>query len=69
MSRAQSPRGAPRRDSDEDKIEERPDDLPGDVPSKAIITIKKTNNNRYYWQWRKVKKIKSKYRGPVDPDE
>lgn len=56
--------------SDEDEIEERPDDLPDDVPSKATITIKEINDNRYYyWQWREGDQIKSKYKAPVNPDE
>ncbi|WP_336136307.1 hypothetical protein [Natronomonas amylolytica] len=56
--------------SDEDKTQERPDDLPDDVPSKATITIKEINNNRYYyWQWREGDKIRSQYKGPVSPDE
>ncbi|MFC7079443.1 hypothetical protein [Halorussus caseinilyticus] len=54
---------------EEDKIEERPDDLPDDVPSKATITIKEINGNRYYyWQWRDGDKIRSQYKGPVNPD-
>jgi hypothetical protein len=57
-------------ESDEDEIDERPDDLPKDVPSKATITIKEINDNRYYyWQWREGEKIKSKYKGPVNPEE
>ncbi|WP_049987540.1 hypothetical protein [Halobellus rufus] len=57
-------------DSDENEIEERPDDLPDDVPAKATITIKEINDNRYYyWQWREGKSVKSKYKGPVNPDE
>ena len=56
--------------SDDDEIDERPDDLPEDVPSKAKITIKEINDNRYYyWQWREGDKIKSKYKAPVSPDE
>ena len=55
---------------DEDEIEELPDDLPDDVPSKASITIKEINDNRYYyWQWREGEKVTSKYKGPVDPDK
>ena len=54
----------------EDKIDERPDDFPDEVPSKATITIKEINDNRYYyWQWREGDKVTSKYKGPVDPDE
>jgi hypothetical protein len=57
-------------ESDEDEIGERPDDLPDDVPSKATITIKKINDNRYYyWQWREGEKIRSQYERPVNPDE
>ncbi|RQG95633.1 hypothetical protein [Natrarchaeobius oligotrophus] len=56
--------------SNGNEIEDRPDDLPDDVPSKATITIKEINDNRYYyWQWREGDKIKSKYKGPVNPDE
>ena len=57
-------------ESAKDEIENRPDDLPDDVPSKATITIKEINDNRYYyWQWREGDTVKSKYKGPVDPDE
>lgn len=54
----------------EDEIEEQSDDLPDDVPSKATITIKEINDNRYYyWQWREGDTVTSKYKGPVNPDE
>jgi len=57
-------------ESDDDEIKERPDDLPDDVPTKATITIKEINDNRYYyWQWREGEKVKSKYKSPVNPDE
>ena len=57
-------------ESENDEIEERPDDLPDDVPTKATITIKEINDNRYYyWQWREGDKIKSKYKCPVKSDE
>jgi hypothetical protein len=57
-------------ESDDDDINERPDDLPDEVPSKATITIKEINANRYYyWQWREGDKIKSKYKSPVNPEE
>ena len=57
-------------ESDDDDSDERPDDLPDDVPSKATITIKEINDNRYYyWQWREGDKVKSEYKGPVNPDE
>jgi len=53
-----------------DEVEDRSDDLPDDVPVKATITIKEINDNRYYyWQWREGNKVKSKYKGPVEPDE
>jgi hypothetical protein len=55
---------------DEDESEEQSDDLPDNVPSKATITIKEINDNRYYyWQWRDGDRIKSKYKSPVNPDE
>ena len=57
-------------ESEDDEIDERPDDLPDDVPSKATITIKEINDNRYYyWQWREGDTVTSKYKGPVSPDE
>jgi len=57
-------------ESEDNEIDERPDDLPDDVPSKATITIKEINDNRYYyWQWREGDRVKSKYKGPVNPDE
>ena len=57
-------------ESDEKKTEDRPDDFPDDVPAKATITIKEINDNRYYyWQWREGDKIKSKYKGPANPDK
>ena len=56
--------------ADEEPVGERPDDLPDDVPAKATITIKEINDNRYYyWQWRDGEKIRSQYKGPVNPDE
>ncbi len=56
-------------ESDEDGIDKRPEDLPDEVPSKATVTIKEINGNRYYyWQWREGDKVKSKYKGPVNPD-
>jgi len=57
-------------ESDQGEIEEGHEDLPDDVPTKATITIKEINDNRYYyWQWRERDKIKSKYKAPVSPDE
>jgi hypothetical protein len=57
-------------ESDKNELEEQPEDLPEDVPSKATITIKEINDNRYYyWQWRDGDKIRSIYKGPVSSDE
>ncbi|MFC4986335.1 hypothetical protein [Saliphagus infecundisoli] len=57
-------------ESDENEMNERPDDLPDGVPSKATITIKEINDNRYYyWQWREGDKVTSKYKGPVNHDK
>ncbi|QKG94268.1 hypothetical protein EXE43_17570 [Halorubrum sp. SS5] len=57
-------------ESGDDESDEQPDDFPDDVPTKATITIKEINDNRYYyWQWRTGSSVKSKYKGPVDPDE
>jgi len=54
-------------ESPEGELEKRPDYLPDDVPTKATITIKEINDNRYYyWQWREGDKIKSRYKGPVN---
>ena len=40
---------------------------PTGVPSKATLTVKEINGNRYYyWQWREGERIKSTYEGPVD---
>ena len=59
-----------REKAEEDEVQGRPDDLPDDVPTKATITIKEINDNRYYyWQWRDGDQIKSKYKAPVNPDE
>jgi hypothetical protein len=59
-----------KKEGDDTNDEERPSDLPENVPAKATITVKEINDNRYYyWQWREGEKIRSKYRGPVDPDE
>jgi len=59
-----------KKESDDDKIDDRPDDLPDDVPSKATITIKDINDNRYYyWHWRAGDTVTSKYKGTVNPDE
>jgi hypothetical protein len=56
--------------SDGDEIDEQPDDLPDEVPSRATVTIKEINDNRYYyWQWREGDKVTSKYKGPVDSDK
>ena len=55
---------------EKEEAKERPEDFPDDVPSKATITVKEINNNRYYyWQWRDGEKIRSKYKGPVDSED
>ncbi|GAB3421477.1 hypothetical protein GCM10027435_25290 [Haloparvum alkalitolerans] len=55
---------------DEDAVDEEVDDLPEDVPSRATLTVKEINDNRYnYWQWREGDQVKSKYKGPVNPSE
>ncbi|MDL0145133.1 hypothetical protein [Halobacterium salinarum] len=55
---------------EEDTAQERPEDLPEDVPTKATLTEKEINGNRYYyWQWREGDKIKSQYKGPVNPEQ
>jgi hypothetical protein len=52
------------------QVEERPEDLPDDVPSKATITVKEINDNRYYyWQWREGDRVLSKYKGPANANE
>jgi len=57
-------------ESDDADTDHRLDNLPNDVPTKATITIKEINDNRYYyWQWREGGKIKSEYKSPVNPDE
>jgi hypothetical protein len=57
-------------EKDDEDVDERSEDLPDSVPSKATITIKEINDNRYYyWQWREGDRIKSQYKGPVDSDE
>jgi hypothetical protein len=62
--------GPTEEESDGDESVERHDDLPDDVPSKATITIKEINDNRYYyWQWRDGQKIRSQYKGPVNPND
>lgn len=69
--REREARLAEREDEDEKpETSERPEDLPDDVPENASITVKEINENRYYyWQWREGEKVKSKYKGPVNPDE
>lgn len=55
-------------EGDDDSDEQPEHDSPEDVPSKATLTIKTINDNRYYyWQWREGDDIKSKYKGPVNP--
>ena len=58
------------KESGDDEIDNRVDDLPDDVPSKATITIKEINDNRYYyWQWREGDKVTSKYKSPVNSEK
>jgi len=57
-------------ESDGEGAEQRPDDLPENVPTKATITVKEINGNRYYyWQWRDGDTVKSEYKGPVNADD
>jgi hypothetical protein len=59
-----------REEREEDNGTEQPEELPEGVPSKATITVKEINDNRYYyWQWREGDTVKSKYKGPVVPEE
>jgi hypothetical protein len=61
-----------RREADDESADgaDSPEDRPVDVPSKATITIKEINDNRYYyWQWREGDQIKSQYKGPVSSAE
>lgn len=54
-------------EDDESNTETTSENRPTDVPSKATITVKEINGNRYnYWQWRDGEKIKSKYKGPAE---
>ena len=60
---------------EEREISTDPDDY-DDVPaSVAYITVKttketgETSYEYYYWQWREGEKIRSQYKGPVNPDE
>ncbi|MFC7325913.1 hypothetical protein ACFQMF_15200 [Halorubrum rutilum] len=62
--------GRPDEESTADENDAQSDDLPDEVPSKATITIKEINDNRYYyWQWRDGDKVRSKYKAPVSPDD
>jgi hypothetical protein len=57
-------------EANDDESQERSEDLPEDVPTKATLTEKEINGNRYYyWQWREGDKTKSQYKGPVNPSE
>lgn len=54
-------------EDDEPDTEPTSENRPTDVPSKAMITVKEINGNRYnYWQWRDGEQIKSKYKGPAE---
>jgi len=57
-------------DTDNDETPEVVEETPDGVPSRATLTVKEINDNRYYyWQWREGDKIKSKYKAPVNPSE
>lgn len=57
-------------ESDENDIDDESENLPSGVPTKATITIKEINDNKYYyWQWREGEKIRSKYKGPAGTEE
>ncbi|GGL39818.1 hypothetical protein GCM10009037_24540 [Halarchaeum grantii] len=57
-------------EDDQDEVADRPEELPDDVPTRATLTIKEINDNRYYyWQWREGDKVTSKYKGPVEDGE
>jgi hypothetical protein len=59
-------------DDDQPPSDVEEDDTPedDDVPAKASLVKKTINDNRYYyWQWRDGDQIKSKYKGPVNPDD
>jgi hypothetical protein len=58
--------------ANDDSVEQEAEaeETPNDVPPNATITIKEIKGNRYYyWQWRDGDKIRSKYKGPVNPSE
>ena len=47
-------------EEEESEVEEEAEDRPNNVPTKATITVKEINDNRYYyWQWRDGDKIRS----------
>ena len=55
---------------EETNLNERSKDRLDGVPTKATITIKTINDNRYYyWQWRDGDTVRSEYKGPVDSRE
>jgi hypothetical protein len=63
---------SPETDETDEPDEEVTDDSdrPDGVPGKATVTTKTINDNRYYyWQWRDGDQVKSKYKGPVDPNK
>lgn len=64
-------RGSADTDDEEiDDADEQLDERDADIPSKASIVTKTINDNKYYyWQWRDGDKIKSKYKGPVNPSD
>ncbi|GGM73815.1 hypothetical protein J2752_002666 [Halarchaeum rubridurum] len=57
-------------EENQDEVEDRPKELPDDVPTRATLTTKEINGNRYYyWQWRDGEKVRSRYKGPVSGDD
>ena len=70
LSKHKTREGRHKAESDEDEIGEQLGDLPDNIPSKATITIKEINDNRYYyWQWRDGDKVRSQYKSPVNSSE
>ncbi|GAA0290804.1 hypothetical protein [Halarchaeum salinum] len=54
-------------EDDQDEVADHPEELPDDVPTRATLTIKEINGNRYYyWQWRDGEKVRSQYKEPVE---
>jgi len=55
---------------DENDIEERPTIFQTTSPRKRRSRSRKLTTNRYYyWRWREGEKVRSQYKGPINPDE